>query len=402
MDGSRAQNAESKPFSVAFAEGESSNTAADKQENQSDVNLKTSDGVVFEVKASIAKQMQTVQSFIDTSGDSTTVIPLPNVTSRDLCRILKYCEEHRRIGHDKEALKEFDDNFMKALSHDEMKELLFAANYLNVKEFFDFVCRGIAQMLQNKSVEFARDFFGIVSDFTLEEEVSYREANAWAFENIDDNFPSMAVEDLWKELAEVERKLAEAESKPLSVALAEEQLNSLTLSEGESSNTAAVDEQENQPDVNLKTSDGVAFEVKAWIAKKMETVQSFIDTSGDSSAVIPLPNVTSRDLRRILNYCEEHRRIGFHDKKALKEFDDNFMKALSPDEMKEILLAANYLNMKEFLDFLCCGIAEMLQNKSVEFARDFFGIVSDYTPEEEAAYREANAWAFENIDDNSS
>ncbi|XP_020202090.1 SKP1-like protein 14 [Cajanus cajan] len=207
-------------------------------------------------------------------------------------------------------------------------------------------------------------------------------------------------DDFWKaEWVEVERKIAEGESKPFSVALAEEKLNRLILSEGESSNTAA-DKQENQTNVNLKTSDDVAFEVKAWIAKEMETVQSFIDTSGDSTVVIPLPNVTSRELRHILKYCEEHRRIG-DDKKALKEFDDNFMKALSPDEMKELLFAANYLNMKEFLDFLCGGIAQMLENKSVEFARDFFGIENDFTPEEEASYREANAWAFENIDDSS-
>ncbi|KAL2331024.1 hypothetical protein Fmac_018605 [Flemingia macrophylla] len=187
----------------------------------------------------------------------------------------------------------------------------------------------------------------------------------------------------------------DCESNSIALELAEEELKTLTITEGEPSNVKEK-EPPRETTVNLKTADGVTFEVKASIAKQMETVQTFVDASvhdGADMAPIPLPNVSSGDLRRILEYCEV--RASMERGKEKKEFDEIFMKALSGDEMKRLLLVANYLGMKEFLDFMCRGIADMLQNKSVEYARDFFGIVGDYTTDEEEEYRQEHAWAFQ-------
>ncbi|KAK7401620.1 hypothetical protein VNO78_13239 [Psophocarpus tetragonolobus] len=148
--------------------------------------------------------------------------------------------------------------------------------------------------------------------------------------------------------------------------------------------------------VKLRSMDGVTFEVEASIAKEMETVQSFIEECGrDPSEVIPLHNVSSRELSRIVRYCSEHLRLARDgDIKGTKEFDNRFVAALSLYEMKELVLAANYLNMKKLLDFLSASIAEVIKNKSVEFVREFFGVDNDYTPEEEHQYRSLHAWAF--------
>lgn len=58
--------------------------------------------------------------------------------------------------------------------------------------------------------------------------------------------------------------------------------------------------------------------------------------------------------------------------------------------------AANYLNIKGLLDLGCHIVADMMRDKSVEEIREIFNIKNDYTPEEEAAVRAENSWAFEN------
>lgn len=61
-----------------------------------------------------------------------------------------------------------------------------------------------------------------------------------------------------------------------------------------------------------------------------------------------------------------------------------------------IFQAANYLNIKGLLDLGCHIVADMMRDKSVEEIREIFNIKNDYTPEEEAAVRAENSWAFEN------
>ncbi|XP_020202089.1 SKP1-like protein 14 [Cajanus cajan] len=177
-----------------------------------------------------------------------------------------------------------------------------------------------------------------------------------------------------------------------------EKLKNVMLEEGEELKIEMLKivEGEEIKKVILKSSDGVTFEVEPSIVKEMQTIQSLINAEGtDASITIPLPNVTSRNLNRIIEYCSEHYRKTVN----LKEFDERFLKALSHDELKELLLAANYLNIKALSDFLCKSIADLIQNKNPEFIRKFFNIVNDFTPEEETQIREANAWAFEGMDD---
>ncbi|CAK8534699.1 unnamed protein product [Lathyrus sativus] len=150
--------------------------------------------------------------------------------------------------------------------------------------------------------------------------------------------------------------------------------------------------------VTLKTSDDVLFEVKINVVKEMKTIQSFIDDSEDI-ATIPLANVLSQHLAMIIEYCKKHVSEEETDN-AKDKFDVEFTKELNSDDMKLLLLAANYLNIKSLMDLLARTIADHIKNKSVEFVREFFNIENDYEPEEEAKLREEVAWAFENIDEN--
>ena len=61
----------------------------------------------------------------------------------------------------------------------------------------------------------------------------------------------------------------------------------------------------------------------------------------------------------------------------------------------DIILAANYLDIKQLLDLACAKVASLIKNKSIQEIRKFFSIANDFTPEEEAQIMEENKWAEE-------
>lgn len=58
----------------------------------------------------------------------------------------------------------------------------------------------------------------------------------------------------------------------------------------------------------------------------------------------------------------------------------------------ELILAANYMDIKPLLDLTCAKVASMIKGKTPEEIRVQFNIVNDFTPEEEAQVREENKW----------
>ncbi|KDO39533.1 hypothetical protein CISIN_1g037688mg, partial [Citrus sinensis] len=94
--------------------------------------------------------------------------------------------------------------------------------------------------------------------------------------------------------------------------------------------------------------------------------------SDDTSEDMVVPQ-----LPYIIKFCKAHG--------VSKE--NEFGKGKSNDELKEMLLVANYLNIKEMLDYLTKTLANRIKNKSVEYIRKFFGIQTNFMPEEEEATR---------------
>jgi S-phase kinase-associated protein 1 len=78
----------------------------------------------------------------------------------------------------------------------------------------------------------------------------------------------------------------------------------------------------------------------------------------------------------------------------LKSFDAEFIKQDNPT-LFEIILAANYLDIKGLLELSCQTVANIMKDYTPEQVRDMFYIDNDFTPEEEAKVREENKWAFE-------
>jgi len=136
------------------------------------------------------------------------------------------------------------------------------------------------------------------------------------------------------------------------------------------------------------------------------------DQEGDDQTVIPLPNVNGRTLKYVVQYLMHH----YNNKaepieKPLKgkvddvisEWDKAYLYTdlvKGGDEKQhelliEVIMAANFLNIKDLLDLTCACVASMIKGKTPEQIRSLFNIENDFTPEEEEKIREENRWCEE-------
>ncbi|KAL5545274.1 hypothetical protein UlMin_009058 [Ulmus minor] len=103
---------------------------------------------------------------------------------------------------------------------------------------------------------------------------------------------------------------------------------------------------------------------------------------------IPLPNVTNKILSKVIEYYKKH----VDDE--LKAWDADFVK-VDQATFFDLILAANYLNIKSLLDLICQTVADMIVGKNPEEICKTFNIKNDFTPEEEDEVCRENQWAFE-------
>ena len=109
---------------------------------------------------------------------------------------------------------------------------------------------------------------------------------------------------------------------------------------------------------------------------------------------IPLTNLTASVLSKVLEYCKKHV-VDKDDDGTVKSCNAEFNKVDLQHVLLDLVLAANYLDIKGLLDLTCQAAADKIKNKSVEEIRQIFHIENDFTPEEEEAIRNENRWAFE-------
>ncbi|MCO5591526.1 hypothetical protein L7F22_045511 [Adiantum nelumboides] len=146
----------------------------------------------------------------------------------------------------------------------------------------------------------------------------------------------------------------------------------------------------------LSTSDNEVFTVERDVAERSVLIKQMLDDLGDSDVPIPLPNVTSNVLKKVLDYCSHHRADppppadeAEESRKRTTEISDWDSKFIQVDQemLFEIILAANYLDIKPLLDVGCKTVANMIKGKTPEEIRKLFNIANDFTEEEEAQIR---------------
>ncbi|CAL1172952.1 unnamed protein product [Cladocopium goreaui] len=153
--------------------------------------------------------------------------------------------------------------------------------------------------------------------------------------------------------------------------------------------------------VLLKSSQGEIFEVEPEVACMSTLVRNMVDDSGTDEE-IPLPNVKTAILSKVIDYCKYHKDSPPEEiQKPLKstnlvecgvsEWDNEYVN-IEQEVLFELILAANYLDIKSLLDLTCAKVASMIKGKNTEEIRKQFNIVNDFTPEEEAQVREDNVF----------
>ncbi|CEP15341.1 hypothetical protein [Parasitella parasitica] len=150
--------------------------------------------------------------------------------------------------------------------------------------------------------------------------------------------------------------------------------------------------------VKLLSSDNEEFTVDKEVAEKSVLIKNMLEDIGDSDSPIPLPNVKETILKKIIEWCEHHRNDPVvQDEQErrntdIEEWDQKFME-VDQETLFDIILAANYLDIKPLLDIGCKTVANMIKGKSAEDIRRTFNITNDFTPEEEAQIKKENEWA---------
>ncbi|CDS04725.1 Putative E3 ubiquitin ligase complex SCFFT subunit sconC [Lichtheimia ramosa] len=151
--------------------------------------------------------------------------------------------------------------------------------------------------------------------------------------------------------------------------------------------------------VKLISSDNEDFTVDKEVAEKSVLIKNMLEDVGDSDAPIPLPNVTAKILRKVIEWCDHHRNdpVVAQDEQDrrntdIEEWDQKYME-VDQETLFDVILAANYLDIKPLLDVGCKTVANMIKGKSAEEIRRTFNITNDFTPEEEAQIRKENEWA---------
>ena len=117
-----------------------------------------------------------------------------------------------------------------------------------------------------------------------------------------------------------------------------------------------------------------------------------IDDSGVDEE-IPLPNVKRAILQKIIEFCQYiNQNTAPEIEKPLRSNNLNDVTTpwyadfvnLEQEVLFELILAANYLDIKPLLELSCAKVASLIKNKSIPEIRKFFNIENDFTPEEEA------------------
>ncbi|KAI9762334.1 MAG: alpha 1,2 mannosyltransferase [Chaenotheca gracillima] len=158
--------------------------------------------------------------------------------------------------------------------------------------------------------------------------------------------------------------------------------------------------------ISLKIQDGPLIPVERKAAELSVVIRELLDTLKGQETIepIPIPKTYSAPVvEKVMEWCthykderpamanEEPERKKTTD---INEWDQKFMQ-VDQEMLFEIILFANYLDIKALLDVGCKTVANMIKGKSPEEIRKTFNIQNDFTPEEEDQIRRENEWAEE-------
>ena len=152
----------------------------------STITLQSFDGEIFQINKTIAMKLKTVKTLLEDLGDEDDeVIPLPNVSSDILKKVIQWTEHHENDPEDDDnqdkapvKIPSWDSNFLN-VSYKTLVDLNMAANYLDIKGLLALTVRTFANMISGKTPEEIRKTFNIEDDMTEAEKAQVMKENTW-------------------------------------------------------------------------------------------------------------------------------------------------------------------------------------------------------------------------------
>ncbi|GAB67114.1 S-phase kinase-associated protein 1A [Plasmodium cynomolgi strain B] len=153
------------------------------------IKLVSFEGDEFIVDKYTASMSTVILNILEVMTAEEDTIPLPNIKTPILKKIIEYMEYHINNPADEipkplitsnlqDVVSSWDYDFVNT-DKETLYELIEASNYLDIKPLLDLTCGKIASMMKDKTTEEIRAEFDIVNDFTREEEKQIREENRW-------------------------------------------------------------------------------------------------------------------------------------------------------------------------------------------------------------------------------
>lgn len=136
--------------------------------------------------------------------------------------------------------------------------------------------------------------------------------------------------------------------------------------------------------IRLESSEGEIFETDVQVAKCSLIIKTMLEEcclDENDNTVVPLSNVNSNTLRYVLFWAEHHK----HDdplahvedvpvQGPISEWDMEFISKVDQPMLFQLMLAANYLDIRGLLELTCRTVALMIHGKSSAEIRQLFNI----------------------------
>ncbi|XP_039481554.1 S-phase kinase-associated protein 1 [Drosophila santomea] len=147
------------------------------------------------------------------------------------------------------------------------------------------------------------------------------------------------------------------------------------------------------PVIKLQSSDGKVFDTDIETAKCSSTIKTLLEDcplEAEHDTLIPLPNVNSAILKKVLTWAAHHPEDNAEENEGeaarpmvqISAWDAEFL-AMDQGTLFELILAANYLDMRNLLNAACMTVANMIKGHTAEEIRQTFHITNDFSLSEE-------------------
>ena len=138
---------------------------------------------------------------------------------------------------------------------------------------------------------------------------------------------------------------------------------------------------------------GEVFPVDIEVAKMSDTIKTMMDDLGiedGKEELVPIPNVDGPVLKMVIEWAKHHKadpqpaevneskgRFRFE----IQEWDKEFLK-VSQAVLFDLIVAADYLDMKGLLDVTCQTVGDMIKGNSPEDIRKILNVKKDLDAEQ--------------------